>query len=132
MGGRSAGRYVMLLCAHMILCALAEGDAAYVRTQIVNPLLALTVSITLRPESPSGSQYRHSSHHSLGAQSIISDADSDVEGASMNDEDADMDALDILGGLAGGTSNVLIVKVERPADSCHSFRSTFSSPLRPR
>nr|XP_019043313.1 hypothetical protein I302_07888 [Kwoniella bestiolae CBS 10118]OCF22243.1 hypothetical protein I302_07888 [Kwoniella bestiolae CBS 10118] len=80
-----------------------EVPIAYVRTQIQNPLLALTASVTLRDQT-------HTKTHRRNAQSI--DTSSIRSGTTIRtdvtdeDEDGDeyagMEEIDLLGGLAGG------------------------------
>ncbi|KAI9633031.1 TRAPP trafficking subunit Trs65-domain-containing protein [Dioszegia hungarica] len=79
-----------------------EVPVAYVRTQIQNPLLALTASITLRPDALTRSGHR--SHGSVATLegSVLSDGEEEEGGAASDEEEeAWMMDIDLLGGLAG-------------------------------
>lgn len=72
---------------------------AYVRTQIHNPLLALTASITLRPDAVT--RRSHRSNASIATDSAHSDIDEDEVMDDGEDGEAGIVDIDLLGGLAG-------------------------------
>lgn len=82
-------------------------EPAYPRTPVQNPLLSLTASVTLR-EHPDISTAHRKGAPSIDTVSIRSEAtirtdgnDNEV-GEEEDDDMADMEEIDLLGGLAGG------------------------------
>lgn len=89
---------------------------AYVQTQVQNPLLSLTASVTLR-EQPGHVRTHCKGGLSLDAASIRSGTETvrtdgtEYDGHDDSEEDdlAGMEVIDLLGGLAGGTLAKLIM-----------------------
>nr|XP_019009139.1 uncharacterized protein I206_05784 [Kwoniella pini CBS 10737]OCF47920.1 hypothetical protein I206_05784 [Kwoniella pini CBS 10737] len=90
-----------------------EVPIAYVRTQIQNPLLALTASITLRDQSHTKTHRRNA--HSVDTSSIRSGTTTirtdgteyeAYEDGDDGNEYAELEEIDLLGGLAGGIDSM--------------------------
>ncbi|WWC93022.1 uncharacterized protein L201_007986 [Kwoniella dendrophila CBS 6074] len=113
-----------------------EVPIAYVRTQIQNPLLALTASVTLRDQT-------HTKTHRRNAQSIdttsirsgttIRTDGTEYENNDENDDDdyAGMEQIDLLGGLAGGEDMMPPTRLAPSLrqDLSMPSESTITSPL---
>jgi len=79
--------------------------AAYVRTQIQNPVLGLTASVTLRDAPIKSKKAGHNAETSSiysAADTVRTDGTEEVDGALEEDEEDDlagMQEIDLLGGL---------------------------------
>jgi len=84
-------------------------DVAYVRTTVQNPLLSLTASVTLRERVGHEKTHRRGGPSidtgsiRSGTETVRTDGTNEVGGEAQEDDIAEMEEIDLLGGLAGGT-----------------------------
>ncbi|WRT69491.1 uncharacterized protein IL334_006477 [Kwoniella shivajii] len=125
--GSGSGRKIIRVQDGWEVIWKGEVPIAYVRTQIQNPLLALTASATLRDTSHTKTHRRNA--QSIDAMSIRSGNTIRTDGTELeyeeedNDEFAGMEDIDLLGGLTSGQD---IMPATRLAPS---LREDLSVPL---
>ncbi|OCF61781.1 hypothetical protein L486_01442 [Kwoniella mangroviensis CBS 10435] len=137
-GTSGSGRKVIRVKDGWEIIWRGEVPIAYVRTQIQNPLLALTASVTLRDQTHSIKTHRRNAQ-SIDTSSIRSGTTVRTEGTDYEgyeDDDGDeyavMEQIDLLGGLAGGEDIMPATRLAssiRQDLSIHTSSSSENSPL---
>lgn len=98
--GKEKSRSVCAFCSLVHALRWLKRRAVYVRTNVENPVLSLTASVTLRDQNSLSKAHRKG--FSLDAISIHSGGTEYEDYESDNSEDwAGMEEIDLLGGLAG-------------------------------